>query len=483
MINTHPNIVTNIDTLTGKNRIIYSIIGASCIILILAFSYFVLIPIILLFFYSIVFKNTKKFLIWFVVVTLLTFVGELNATVRLLIQIADLIILLFLFFVRYGLKISAYPKISSAISLFLLLYYFALLISTSMSNYPLAGAFMIFRQTVFFVIVYLLFAMIEDEKEIKILLSALLFSAFIMASSTIYSFLFYSGPFFDLTSGTRGRIAGLITNPNNISNYYLIAFPLLIISVLKNKIFISSKLAWILIFYFSFALIITLSRSALLGILVSSSILLFVLNRKYFYYIISIALITLLIIIFNDSVQNIFSLLFRIERGVTGRDYLWELSFNVIKDNPIFGLGPGAYKYEAFNYFPIMLNSWTGEMLIKTFIEANGANLSHNYFLFLFSELGVLGLAISIYLMIIFLSFWRVLCFFNDKTNNSYYLVVALLAIGTSEFVRSLFESIGILFYGVISADLPFWLVFISIAFLFKKNMKHSQKQPQVIKK
>lgn len=475
MINSQLNIVTYFNTNTDENRIIFYIIGTAGIILTLILSYYAIIPIFLLFIYSISTENKKNFLLWLVVVTLLTLVGELNASMRLIIQITDVMILLYLFFFRFGLNISIYPKIPSAMLPFLLLYYFALIISTLMSNYPLAGMMMIIRQTVFFIIVYLLFAMIEDEKDIKIFFSALLFSAFVMASSTIYSFILYSGSFFDLSSGSRGRIAGFITNPNNISNYYLISFPLLIVSILKSKIFISPKLAWVLITYFSFALIITLSRSALLGILVSSIIVLFVLKRKYFYYITSISVFAILVIVFNDSIQNFIVFLFRIERGVTGRDYLWDLSINIIRDNPILGLGPGAYKYEVFNYFPIMLNSWTGEMLIKTFIEANGANLSHNYFLFLFSELGVLGLVVSIYLVIIFLSFWRVLKFFKDKTTNSYYLVVALLAIGISEFVRALFESIGILFFGVISADLPFWLVFISLSFFAKKYKIHSK--------
>lgn len=169
-----------------------------------------------------------------------------------------------------------------------------------------------------------------------------MFASFVMASSTIYSFIIYSGSFFDLSSGIRGRIAGIITNPNNISNYYLVSFPLLFISILKNKSFISSRIAKFLIFYFSFALIITLSRSAILGIFVSSAILLYILKKKSFYRIASFILLVLIVIIFNDSIQNTLSFIFRIERGVTGRDYLWDLSINIIKDNPIFGLGPGA---------------------------------------------------------------------------------------------------------------------------------------------
>lgn len=472
MINNQFNIITNINVITSENKTILYLLGATGIVLTLVLSYYSIIPIILFFFYSLSGESKKSILIWWVIVTLLTLVGELNQLLRLIIQITDILILVYLFIFKFGFKISAYPKIPTSMLTFLIFYYFTLVMSTLMSNYPAAGMMMIVRQSVFFVIVYLLFALIEDEKDIKVIFSALLFSSFVMASSTIYSFIVYSGSFFDLSAGIRGRIAGIITNPNNISNYYLVSFPLLFISILKNKSFISSRIAKFLIFYFSFALIITLSRSAILGIFVSSAILLYILRKKSFYRIASFVMLVLLVIIFNDSIQNILSFIFRIERGVTGRDYLWDLSINIIKDNPIFGLGPGAYKYEAFNYFPLLFTSWTGEMLIKTFTEANGVNLSHNFFLFLFSELGVLGLVAAIYIVIIFLSFSKIVKFINDKTSNSYYLVVALLCIGISEFVRAMFESIGILFFGVISSDLPFWLVFISLSFLINKHRK-----------
>ena len=452
--------------------IFISVLG---IILTILLNYLAAIPILFLTIYLVPKENKKKTLLWIVIVTLFIFVGELNPELRLIIQIADISILGYLFLLKFGLNISTYPKLPKIFVPFLFLYYISMILSTLMSDHPYAGILMILRQTVFFMITYFLYALIEDESDVKNYFYALIFAAFVMASSTLYLFIFDSTSFLNFESGSRGRITGLISNPNNIANFYLVSFPLLLISILKKKSFISSKLSWILVVYFSFALFLTISRSAILGIIISSIIILYLLKRKYFYYILYTTLIAFIVILFSDTIYNYISLLFRIERGITGRDYLWELSINIIKDNPIFGLGPGAYKYEMFNYFPVHMGSWIGQMFKNTYVMTNGANLSHSYFLFLFSEIGVLGIIVAVYLLIIFLTFFRLLKNIEDKTSNYYYLIVALLAIGVSEFARGIVESIGILYFGVISADLPFWLMFISLSF-YSESMFNKSK-------
>ena len=99
----------------------------------------------------------------------------------------------------------------------------------------------------------------------------------------------------------------------------------------------------------------------------------------------------------------------------------------------------------------------------------------HSYYLFMFSELGIFGFIASLFLLILFLRFVKIISWIKDKTSGSYYMVVALLAIGFSEFVRGIVESIGILYYGAITADLPFWLVFISLTFYTKSKFNKSK--------
>ncbi len=100
--------------------------------------------------------------------------------------------------------------------------------------------------------------------------------------------------------------------------------------------------------------------------------------------------------------NEIVTQLFRIEEGVSYRDYLWLMAVDIIKDNTLFGLGPGAYPYEMLNYYPFMLNDYLGQVFIFFADVSVSVNLAHNIFLVFFSEMGILGLATIIALPIIY---------------------------------------------------------------------------------
>ncbi len=70
-----------------------------------------------------------------------------------------------------------------------------------------------------------------------------------------------------------------------------------------------------------------------------------------------------LIFVFYQPLNELLTTFLRIESGMSARDYLWQMSMDMIKDNPVFGIGPGAYQYEMLNYFPYMLNDWWGKLL------------------------------------------------------------------------------------------------------------------------
>jgi len=441
------------------------------ILLVLIFGYLALFPIIGIIIFNILPLNNKYTLIWIVIVTLLTLVGEINPYLRVIVQVVDICILVYLFLKDFGLEVSLYPKIPDSLLTLIIVYYFTLIFSTLISNQPLQGIILIGRQSIFFLIVYLLFALIKDVNDIKVYIYCLLFAAFIMSLSTIYTFLFVNGSMFNSLIGDRERITGLISNPNNISNYYMIVYPILLISLSKKVIIIPKYLNVIILLVISVALFFTLSRSAILGIVVSSSLLIYYIKRRLFIILNSFVVLIGSIILLNGELYNLLSTLFRLERGTTGRDYLWQLSFDIIKDNFFFGLGPGQYKYEMYNYFPVAMNSWVGGQFIKMAEITKGANLSHNYFLYLFSEIGIVGLFISIGLPIIFFLIVFKSITQSIKNSKANLLFYTIFTIGVSVFIRGLFESIGILNYGVITTDLPFWLIFIILIYM-SQNQK-----------
>ena len=180
-------------------------------------------------------------------------------------------------------------------------------------------------------------------------------------------------------------------------------------------------------------------------------------------------MIIVLIFIVIDPLNEIVTQLFRIEEGVSVRDYLWLMAVNIIKDYPLFGLGPGAYPYEMLNYYPFMLNDYFGQVFIFFADVSVSVNLAHNIFLVFFSEMGILGLATIIALPIIYFRIGvKTIIKYKNNSNGKYYLIVALFAAGASVIFRNFFNSIGLLYIGGIHTDLPFWLVFSSLIYFYR---------------
>ena len=408
----------------------------------------------------------EQLLLVLIIISLFTLLGETDTSLRTIVHLVDFSLLGYLFLRRFALKFYSYPPVPKSVLYFISLYYFSMIMATVMSDYPIVGLGLIVRQTIFFIITYLFYALIKNENDIKTYFVAFVISACVLAASSIFTFMSDSSGLFNLTTGSRERIVGIISNPNNITNFYMVSFPLVLSILLLKRNTLSNVIGLLLILYLSFALFITLSRSAILGVIAGTVVMLYILRRKYFYFIIVSLIVLVLMFITYEPLGNLASILFRVERGTTGRDYLWAISLDIIKDHPLFGIGPGAYKYEMFKYFPVMLESWMGGLFVDLYETTGGANLSHNFFLFLFSDLGIPGLLTSLALPIVFFKIGtKTLKKYKLGKKDTYYLIVALFAVGTAMFVRGFVESIGLLYYGAITTDLPFWLVFISLIY------------------
>jgi len=235
----------------------------------------------------------------------------------------------------------------------------------------------------------------------------------------------------------------------------------------KNSIYKTN--AWLILSYSTVGLLLAMSRSAILGIVFSTAIVFFILKRKRFYQFLFILMSIVIIFIVVVPLNEIVTQLFRIEEGVSYRDYLWLMAVDIIKDNTLFGLGPGAYPYEMLNYYPFMLNDYLGKVFIFFADVSVSVNLAHNIFLVFFSEMGILGLATIIALPIIYfrIGIKTILKYKNDS-REKYYLIVALFATGASVIFRNFFNSIGLLYIGGIHTDLPFWLVFSSLIYFYR---------------
>jgi O-antigen ligase len=212
-----------------------------------------------------------------------------------------------------------------------------------------------------------------------------------------------------------------------------------------------------------------MSRSAIIGILVSTAIIFYSLRRKKFYQLLfSIAFIVVLFLLYAP-LNELLNTFLRIEAGTSARDYVWKMSVDMIKDNTVFGIGPGAYQYEMLNYFPYMLGDWWGKLFIYYNEVTGGANLSHNFFLTFFTDMGILGIITAVALPLIYFRIGiKTLKKYKNEDPNNYYLIIALFAAGSSIILRNIFNGIGLLYVGGIQTDLPFWLIFSSLIYFYR---------------
>ena len=410
----------------------------------------------------------ERFIIALTLITLFTLVGELNKSLRVVVHLVDFTLLGFIFLKKYGLNFKDYRRIPNSILYFLLFFFAIMIFSSAVSSYPFAGIGIITEQIEFFIIVYVFYSLIDNESDIKIYISAVIVAAIIFVIISLIAFFFQGNSLIDIITKNRTRISVVITNPEVFPNFYIFTFPIALTVLLIRKQFIYKAISSIILICICIGLILTMSRSAILGVIINSSIILFVTKRKWFYRFLLTLIVLGLIILLYEPLNQVVTLFFRIEEGTSARSQIWSMSFNIIKDHPIFGLGPGAYKYEFFNYIPFMLSNWWGRLLIYYYEVTNGINFSHNYFLVLFTEMGILGFIAALILPIIYFTIGlKTVKKYSIEKSDSYYLIICLFAIGTTVIVRNFFNSIGLLYLGGLTANLPFWLAFSSLIYFY----------------
>jgi len=105
-----------------------------------------------------------------------------------------------------------------------------------------------------------------------------------------------------------------------------------------------------------------------------------------------------------------------------------------------------------------MLGTWD-EKQIRWVHDFSGAGHAHNFILMKLTELGVVGLLISMFLLgyILKISYSAIKDVY-DRSNSESKLNVIIFSTFCGLFARSFVEATGLFTNGWISRDLPFWL-------------------------
>jgi putative inorganic carbon (HCO3(-)) transporter len=393
---------------------------------------------------------------------------------RLVVQFVSLSLLIWLFLKRFEFESIRISRIPGVFLFLLSLLFVAFILSAVFSSYPINAFEPGFRLIAFFIIVYLYYTQIKDLNSVKIIIFTLFGVSFIIATAVIYDFVSYGISMVNLLTVSY-RASGLINNYNATSGFFAVTIPLTIsLMFYKSKRDYRFILTLFLILQFV-GLFFTGSRSAYLAIFVSLIVILFNVNRRIFYNIFKFSLLTVIILLLYEPFSELLSGLFRLERGLTFRDTLWSISLSMISDNPFFGVGPGAYGNLVFNHFPLAINSYEGRLLIDLFDITQGRNASHNFYLMLFSDLGILGFVFAISFPVVILRLLKkIIDKLKSDKNINYYIILGITGALAGMFVRGIFEGLNLMTYGWIYVDLPVWLL-ISISFFYYNKLVKSK--------
>ncbi len=418
-------------------------------------------------------RYKESFIISFVIITFLAMPPEVFPNLRPIIHIVNPLLLGYLFFREYGLELKKYPPIPGPVLWVLILLFTSISLSMVFSRYPAAGIQIILRSAAFFITVYLFYGIINTQREIKVVINAVIIAGILLAGSVIVDFLMHGNDISYLVQRIRETTYGLNSNKNITGEYTIIIMPFIIIAFFNNPSRRKKILLWAAGMIIFVSVILLASRAALAGIFLGAVIILFFMNKKAFIVLSSI--ITVVVMVYLLLPDNLsFDYALRLNEGLSGHDKFWELGIAMFEKNPFFGIGAGAYPIEEFNYIPVMLNSFIGESMIEINSASvdYGANNSHNFFLVMASDMGIPGLltAIGFFFVIFRLTFRTFKKYrFNKQVR---FIIIPLISVEICLTLRSLIESNGIFAFGDLKSDLPFWLFFIIVISYYTDRYK-----------
>jgi O-antigen ligase len=403
----------------------------------------------------------------------LIFTSDVSEKIRPILTILILAWLAFKYIKVYGLTldINIIPQ-----KLYYLFGYLiaVLLISGFLNSAYINGITFAIKSFVFLSLIFMYTALSKESQNIeRNFLIALIAASLVLSISVLIEF-YKSGIGF-IISNVIIRYGGIYSNINAAGVLLSTAVPVIVFFLSKEKHQASRIFYFVLLAIISVSLIITNSRASILAAAVGTFIYLFLVNRKILKKLLLISTLFVLILFFFTPVYELISTVLRFERIVNTRSYIWDIAYDIISNNIIFGVGPGMFPNFIYKYLPVMLGTWDEQSINFVYSEA-GLGHAHNFFLFYFSELGLMGLFFTVAFAVLF--FNLAFQYFNKfKENNIADFKLAALAISlfTGALARGIFESIGIFSYGWIERDLPLWIVLAVFFSSINKNRLYAK--------
>lgn len=421
---------------------------------------------------AIVYQLGKKSILSLIIIAELILTGNVLEKYRPYITLVSLLLLLYFFLSDYGLKLDLYPKIPRPLLYLILFILLTVFISSIFSIDIWTSLTASFHFLVFFLLCYLLYSQIKDRTVIYYYLLSFFISVIILGYSMILEFTQKGLSFYH--ESAVYRVAGIYENPNYVGLLLVITIPLTLAFIML----LTKQRKSILVFLFFFLcfqillLILADSRASALSILISSIIVFYFSSTKN--KLISISVLSLIVIpllLFSDIVE-IVEIYLRLDRVGT-REMFWESGIEIISNNYLTGVGADTFDKVFYSFAPSTITD-----LYKSGTWYVGKPHPHNLLLYFWAENGILGLLTFISFFYFFFSvIYKTLRIHSQISGFDKILVITILSIGVGIFFRSFFEVTGVLTYGFITRDLPFWIIFILLTYIYQYYNNISKKR------
>jgi len=245
-----------------------------------------------------------------------------------------------------------------------------------------------------------------------------------------------------------GRVAATFENPNALGIFLFLLLPVVLSLFFLRREALKRLGLGITLLLLLLCLLWTGSRSSWLAAYVALVSFGFIAKKRYL-VVPLVVLGALLGIVLSSSLLSggLYDLL-RFGRGFAFRPILWGISWRIFLDHPLLGVGFGGIPTLFQSYYPV-----SALPLYK--ILAPAAVSSHNLFLQIGAEMGVLGILFVVgFFVAYFLEVRGALRRVQDEQYRA--ILMALLATIPALFVHSFFELSAII--GAGSYTVFFWL-------------------------
>lgn len=412
-------------------------------------------------------KESKiNIVLFLIIVSLLTFTSDFFIVYRPFITVFSILIIIIIFLKEHGLAFKNFKKVPKEISIFVLILFITLLTSSVFSNYPIISFWATIRTLLFLIIVYIFYSFLADEENIFYYIYSLITIQLIHGIRMFIDL--YNLGFQDFFK--KILLSNVINLTSSLGYTGMTVFFISIALITSMLFMIKFKSpAWkiilsLLLFISIIIIILSNSRGGILAALISILFILWKLNKSLLLKTFTIVTIIIFFLFISfPTLAELVNIYLRWET-VSDREVYWTMGLEIIKDHPLFGLGADLFDKFFFNYAPSSTLSLFNSDIIQL-----GKPHPHNFFLYFTAENGILGLVTAI---LFFVTFFKIAFRTMKLTKNDYdyyVLTVAITGIGLAIFLRSFIEVAGYLLYGYITRDLPFWLLFSILIYIYQK--------------